>query len=196
MIKKNNIRDVLLLIGFLLLISWTTDFKFLTFEDVRLIIVIFLATSILILIGNEDFLYKLEQRFRFNLFLTGIVITLFLELNYLLDTSKDMTQSVLLGLRPLLFCLVLYIPIINIIRNMTEREIQKTKSKINRLDLLTNRETEVYKEILKGITNQEISENLYIAETTVKKHVQNILKKLQVENKSQIISEIETIDTD
>lgn len=52
-------------------------------------------------------------------------------------------------------------------------------------DSLTARETEVLKEIAKGLSNQEISEALYISLKTVKTHVSNILAKLQVEDRTQ-----------
>ena len=50
---------------------------------------------------------------------------------------------------------------------------------------LTARESEVLKEIAKGLSNQEIAEELYISLKTVKTHVSNILSKLQVEDRTQ-----------
>lgn len=52
-------------------------------------------------------------------------------------------------------------------------------------DSLTSRESEVLKEIAKGLSNQEISEALFISLKTVKTHVSNILAKLQVEDRTQ-----------
>lgn len=48
---------------------------------------------------------------------------------------------------------------------------------------LTPRETEVLQLVTKGLTNKEIAEALFIAENTVKRHVHNILKKLDVPNR-------------
>ena len=50
---------------------------------------------------------------------------------------------------------------------------------------LTARESEVLKEIAKGLSNQEIADELYISLKTVKTHVSNILSKLQVEDRTQ-----------
>ena len=50
---------------------------------------------------------------------------------------------------------------------------------------LTAREAEVLKEIAKGLSNQEIADELYISLKTVKTHVSNILSKLQVEDRTQ-----------
>ncbi|GFH40193.1 response regulator [Lactococcus insecticola] len=52
-------------------------------------------------------------------------------------------------------------------------------------DDLTARESEVLKEIAKGLSNQEIAEELYISLKTVKTHVSNILAKLQVDDRTQ-----------
>ncbi|MDY0396033.1 response regulator [Virgibacillus halophilus] len=52
-------------------------------------------------------------------------------------------------------------------------------------DDLTDREMEVLLCIGNGMTNQEISEKLYIGIKTVKTHVSNILSKLEVNDRTQ-----------
>src|SRR5699024_4948237 len=52
-------------------------------------------------------------------------------------------------------------------------------------DDLTERELEVLLCIGNGMTNQEISEELYIGIKTVKTHVSNILSKLEVNDRTQ-----------
>lgn len=52
-------------------------------------------------------------------------------------------------------------------------------------DDLTERELEVLLCIGNGMTNQEISEKLYIGIKTVKTHVSNILSKLEVKDRTQ-----------
>src|SRR5699024_487114 len=54
-----------------------------------------------------------------------------------------------------------------------------------RHDDLTEREMEVLLCIGQGMTNQEISEKLYIGIKTVKTHVSNILSKLEVNDSTQ-----------
>lgn len=51
---------------------------------------------------------------------------------------------------------------------------------------LTAREAEVAKLLYQGCSNREIAVDLYIAETTVKKHVTHILEKLNIEQRGQI----------
>ncbi len=50
---------------------------------------------------------------------------------------------------------------------------------------LTNREEEVLAELTKGQSNKEIGETLYISTKTVKTHVSNILRKLNVKDRTQ-----------
>ncbi|PYG86871.1 LuxR family two component transcriptional regulator [Ruminiclostridium sufflavum DSM 19573] len=50
---------------------------------------------------------------------------------------------------------------------------------------LTNREIEVLKLIADGMINKEIAKTLYISEKTVKNHISNIFKKLDVNDRTQ-----------
>lgn len=51
---------------------------------------------------------------------------------------------------------------------------------------LTKRETEVAILVLKHMSNAEIADELYISETTVKKHMSNIFSKLNISKREQI----------
>ncbi len=53
---------------------------------------------------------------------------------------------------------------------------------------LTGREMEILLELAQGKTNQEISKSLFVAVKTVDTHVGNLIKKLQVKNRTQLIS--------
>ena len=55
------------------------------------------------------------------------------------------------------------------------------------LSLLTRRELEVLAEIGTGATNAEIAERLFIAETTVKTHVKNLLHKLGARDRVALV---------
>jgi DNA-binding NarL/FixJ family response regulator len=52
-------------------------------------------------------------------------------------------------------------------------------------DLLSTRELEVLAAIAEGASNSEIAERLVIADTTVQSHVQHILRKLGVKNRTE-----------
>lgn len=52
---------------------------------------------------------------------------------------------------------------------------------------LTTREIEALNLISKGMVNKEIAKQLYISEKTVKNHVNNIFKKLNVSNRVEAV---------
>lgn len=49
--------------------------------------------------------------------------------------------------------------------------------------MLTNKETEVLRQIIEGKINSEIAKELYISLSTVKTHVSSILYKLNAKNR-------------
>jgi two-component system response regulator DevR len=52
---------------------------------------------------------------------------------------------------------------------------------------LTARELEVLRLLAHGLSNREISQRLFIAETTVKFHVTNVMRKLEVTRRSEAV---------
>ncbi len=57
-----------------------------------------------------------------------------------------------------------------------------------RISGLTSREMEVLKALAQGQGNKEIAGDLVISESTVKYHLRNILDKLHLENRAQVIA--------
>lgn len=55
----------------------------------------------------------------------------------------------------------------------------------NHLSELTRRESDVLAVLAKGMSNQQIADELFISEHTVKKHVSSILSKLELEHRTQ-----------
>lgn len=53
--------------------------------------------------------------------------------------------------------------------------------------LLTDRENDVLLCLVQGMNNKEIAQNLFISDKTVKIHVSNIFKKLEVKSRSQVV---------
>ncbi|MBI4219690.1 MAG: response regulator transcription factor [Chloroflexi bacterium] len=54
--------------------------------------------------------------------------------------------------------------------------------------LLTDREREVLEHVAKGATNREIGAALYISENTVNYHMKNMLGKLHLRNRAQVVA--------
>lgn len=56
---------------------------------------------------------------------------------------------------------------------------------------LSERETDVLEQLSKGLSYTLIAENLFLSPSTVRKHIENIYKKLQVHNKLEAIQKAE-----
>lgn len=67
---------------------------------------------------------------------------------------------------------------------MLEYKIQNEKSTM--IDELTQREREVLLALGNGCSNKQISSQLFITENTVKKHVSQILSKLELKDRTQV----------
>lgn len=66
-------------------------------------------------------------------------------------------------------------------------QIPLDEERIEALFRLTKREREITRYIFEGLKNAEIAERLFISEVTVKKHVQNICKKMNVTHRTALI---------
>ncbi|RSK39081.1 response regulator [Mangrovimonas spongiae] len=72
---------------------------------------------------------------------------------------------------------------LKLLRNPINVDNPKDKEDIK----LTNRETDVLEHLSKGLNYHQIAENLIISPGTVRKHIENIYKKLQVHNKLEAV---------
>lgn len=70
------------------------------------------------------------------------------------------------------------IPALN--SRLANRDVEKDK-----LESLTKREKEVLIQVVNGMSNKEIALNLDISERTVKNHISNIFKKIDVSDRTQ-----------
>lgn len=68
-----------------------------------------------------------------------------------------------------------------------EIRVRQARSVTN-VDGLTRREIDVVEAIRKGSTNREIAASLGIAMSTVKRHVEHILEKLDARNRAQAVA--------
>lgn len=74
---------------------------------------------------------------------------------------------------------------LKLLRNPLDTKIkEQSKEKYE----LTQRETEVLEQLSKGLNYHEISKNLFISPATVRKHIENIYRKLQVRNKLEAVN--------
>lgn len=73
---------------------------------------------------------------------------------------------------------------LKLLRNPIDIESKKDQDVIK----LTQREVEVLEQLSKGLSYILIAENLILSTGTVRKHIENIYKKLQVHNKLEAVS--------
>lgn len=121
-----------------------------------------------------------------------IILTMYNEAKYLLkavdlgvdgyilkdsksDELKKAIKYVVLGEKYIQQSLI---PVLN--NCQINRDIDKDK-----INLLTKKEMEVLIQISNGMINKEIATNLNISERTVKNHVSNIFKKIDVSDRTQ-----------
>lgn len=76
-----------------------------------------------------------------------------------------------------------------VVRRMAEDFLQQRTPTPDTAPLaaLSDREREVMQEVARGSTNQEIARRLFVSPATVKSHVANILFKLQLRSRTQVI---------
>jgi len=65
-------------------------------------------------------------------------------------------------------------------RNLSKESKKRSTSLTSKL---TSKEQEVLKLLAEGLENKEIAKSMFVGESTIKKHVSNILSKLQVESR-------------
>ena len=67
------------------------------------------------------------------------------------------------------------------------RQRPRQSSAAHRLQVLTDRETEVLRLVARGMSNAEIAGTLFLGESTIKTHVGHILDKLQLRDRVQAV---------
>ncbi len=67
----------------------------------------------------------------------------------------------------------------NFLKSKTKKDGQNNK--------LTDRETEILQAITKGLTNQQLADNLHISVRTVEAHKSNIMKKLKINSTAELV---------
>ncbi len=72
-------------------------------------------------------------------------------------------------------------------QSFREETAKQESTEENLLSYLTQREEEVLELLTQGITYKGVANKLFISETTVKTHVNNIFQKLQVNDRTQAV---------
>jgi LuxR family maltose regulon positive regulatory protein len=70
----------------------------------------------------------------------------------------------------------------------TKPSLIQNKKNGNLLEPLTDRELEILTLLSKGLKNREIGDKIFLASTTVKKHIYNIYQKLNVHSRIEVVT--------
>lgn len=195
--KKQSTKAVGLLC-YLTIISLLFDFNWLLLIKPRPFISVVLGMVILTASQYKKEYTKedIAASLRWNLLFAGFLTTLISILSFassggLADLPGwRLTESLL----PMLYGSIIYLILSMVFNDSLEKvkpeETSKSIEKMRDLTItfiaeqvfrefeLTNRECHVALKLLENISNKEIAAQLYISETTVKKHIQNIYQKL------------------
>lgn len=116
---------------------------------------------------------------------------LFVRLRQFDAAWEEILPLMALDMRPVFYGFILYV-ICSDSKEKTDTDnisAMKTEEKKQPdFSCLTRREKQVAELLQKGLSNREIGEELYISETTVKRHVSNILEKLGLESRKDLRS--------
>ena len=160
--------------------------------DFALVIVLLVCLSLLTS-RKKEFLLSLEQ----NSLATGVLLSAvrMLLLAGLLEKTDgtglglaDFLIKLVIRLRPLMICLILKFAF-QIINRMIgkKKPVEKIESPALQTSLLSRREKEVARLAVKGYTNSQIAEELFISVETVKRHMSTIFEKLGIESRRQLM---------
>ena len=148
-------------------------------------------TEIVFIDMEEDIIENISRIKDYYKHLKFIVLNNFEEKNILLNCFKNKIESCIFDIyekEDLIY-------IINTVRkgkkcydlDILYDILEESVSNKNSIDILTNREQEVLDMVAVGFTNKDIAENLHLSEHTVKKHITNILYKLDMRNRKDLI---------
>ncbi len=197
--KKMIIRIAMVLI-FTCILFMITDLKIQRVLDLKSLLLVVLGTAFLT-IGNIRRPIQRNEIFSaisWNAFVVSYLVTfinLFLVLSKR-DSSSELFGEIANGCVPLLYGFLLHV-FFKEASHHTEKLREDTSpqpSAINAEELyfhyielgLTRKEAEIARLAKSGRTNKEIAEEMYIAESTVKKHMTHIFQKLSIDNRSQL----------
>ncbi len=122
-----------------------------------------------------------------------IVMLVFLFSGTAFDEILDFRGMIAIGCRPLLYGVIMY-SLLHMCRKKEEEDAVAPDAgkEADRQDMdyrqqgLTKREIEIADLVKRGLTNKEIADEIYIAETTVKKHLSHIFEKLDIQKREEL----------
>lgn len=203
---KNKLVRLLMLSGYLSILLFSIEFRWAQLLDWKLFTLV--AVGMVCLSVPELFKNQRQQTLTAakaadlvgkNAISAGILQTflLFFSDSPVRTGGTNGVYMATLCFRPLFYGYCFYV----LLRTEEAEELKPMEKEEKVLDLenlfpklqnmgLTPREAEIAGLLLKGLSNHEIGEKLCISETTVKKHVSNIFKKLDISRREQLLDAV------
>ncbi|MEO0554149.1 MAG: response regulator transcription factor [Bacteroidota bacterium] len=132
------------------------------------------------------------KRIVFRFGLLAIALMLLVELSKYSLTTQSFTNEILAVTLAAIFIGfgILIGKLLN--KQKVDEGVILNKKRAEELDF-SSRESEVFAEMIKGKSNKEIGESLFISESTVKTHVSNVLSKLGAKRRTEAIKNAQTM---
>lgn len=137
---------------------------------------------------HQIFYIAIMKKVAFRFGLLAVAVIMLIQLSKYSYLSYGLKQDLVIGVLALIFVgLGIYL---SKLFQKPERSLVAT-GKINQGNIkklgISHREYEVLEQLARGKSNQEIADQLFISESTVKTHVSNLLVKLNAKRRTQAI---------
>lgn len=189
---------------YLVALLWIAEFKLWVLIDIKTILMLIFGTVLLTLSGYKRGMSveDLRAAASWNAMLTAYLTTFVLLFSRLSGSQNtdQLLYDVAMNCRPLLYGLIINILLhsdsgnVMIVDRVLDRkanvepfyDAEKQFLTRCREKGLTEREIQIAISIIQGQANKEIAQELFISESTVKKHTTNLYKKLSIRNREQL----------
>ena len=211
---KKRWQTSISLLVYILLLTYITDFDLKVLLDFRSFFVLLAGTFLLTLpfyhkdIEKEEYLHIYGAK-AIEAGLIQVFLLSFVQLSENKSYEK-LLADVIPCFRPILYAFCIRYILVNKDRKnylpgKAAYEIEKISPESQIIAMpsyencksagLTPRESEISLLICQGFSNKEISETLFISETTVKKHVSNIFEKTGIRRREELISHLSRLSS-
>lgn len=195
---------------YLLLVLWLLDFNLQLLFDTKSILLVLAGTALLTAGSYKKNITsdEIREHAMWNSMIAGLLTTFMLVFATLNQNASGtgIFPELALCMRPLFYTLVIQVlckPLSqekaaseNLSENAYPDYSALTLDEVRYLlreKSLTDREFEIALAIWKNLSVKEIADELFISESTVKKHTTSLYKKLQVENREQLKQYLNTL---
>ena len=189
------IKKCIAILLYLLLMALLFQFDMIRLFDLKQICLVIIGTVILYLPHISSEVKHLDKELIGQNALMGSMIACFVLIFATLSKTVEQGKvfsEIALACRPLFygFCIwVIFGEESSGEKKEEERErepaLEDYRGRLQELGL-TRRETEVSLLVIQGMSNGEIAQELFISETTVKKHLSNVFAKLEISSRDEL----------